>query len=54
MEALLEAVFSMSPLRGYIARPTELSELVEKMSGRDPQGAWRQDELIGCKPPSVK
>jgi hypothetical protein len=25
-----------------------------KISGRDPQGAWRQDELIGGKPPVVK
>jgi hypothetical protein len=27
---------------------------VEKISGRDPQGAWRQDELFGGKPPVVK
>jgi hypothetical protein len=27
---------------------------VEKISGRDPQGAWSQDELIGGKPPVVK
>jgi hypothetical protein len=26
----------------------------KKISGRDPQGAWRQDELIGGKPPVVK
>jgi hypothetical protein len=25
-----------------------------KKSGRDPQGAWRQDELIGSKPPVIK
>jgi hypothetical protein len=25
----------------------------KKVSGRDYQGAWRQDELIGCKPPLV-
>jgi hypothetical protein len=24
------------------------------ISGRDPQGACREDELIGCKPPVVK
>jgi hypothetical protein len=24
------------------------------LSGRDPQGAWRQDELIDGKPPVVK
>jgi hypothetical protein len=23
-------------------------------SGREPQGAWRQDELVGGKPPVVK
>jgi hypothetical protein len=23
-------------------------------NGRGPQGAWRQDELIGSKPPAVK
>jgi hypothetical protein len=27
---------------------------VEKISGREPQGARRQDELIGGKPPVVK
>jgi hypothetical protein len=27
---------------------------VEKISGRGSQGAWRQDELIGGKPPVVK
>jgi hypothetical protein len=26
----------------------------KKISGRDPQGAWGQDELIGGKPPVVK
>jgi hypothetical protein len=26
----------------------------KKISGREPQGAWRQDELIGDKPPVVK
>jgi hypothetical protein len=27
---------------------------VEKISGRELQGSWRQDELIGGKPPDVK
>jgi hypothetical protein len=28
---------------------------VEKeISAPEPQGAWRQDELIGCTPPVVK
>jgi hypothetical protein len=26
----------------------------KKKSDHDPQGAWRQDELIGSKPPVVK
>jgi hypothetical protein len=28
--------------------------LEKKISGRASQGAWRQDELIGGKPPVVK
>jgi hypothetical protein len=28
--------------------------VAKKISGRESQGAWRQDELIGCKPPVVK
>jgi hypothetical protein len=27
---------------------------LEKISGREPQGAWRQDELIDGKPPVIK
>jgi hypothetical protein len=27
---------------------------VEKIADRESQGAWRQDELIGGKPPVVK
>jgi hypothetical protein len=27
---------------------------VEKKSGRESQGAWRQDELIGGKSPVIK
>jgi hypothetical protein len=26
----------------------------KKNSGRDPQGAWRENELIGVKPPVLK
>jgi hypothetical protein len=26
----------------------------KKISGRDTQGAWRRDELIGGKPPILK
>jgi hypothetical protein len=28
--------------------------VAKKISGRDPQRAWRQGELIGGKPPVVK
>jgi hypothetical protein len=28
--------------------------VAKKISGRDPQEAWCQDELIGGKPPVVK
>jgi hypothetical protein len=27
---------------------------VEKIAGRESQGAWHQDELMGGKPPVVK
>jgi hypothetical protein len=27
---------------------------LKKISGREPQGAWHQDELIGGKPPVIK
>jgi hypothetical protein len=30
------------------------SDEKEKIFGRDPQGAWRQEERIGGKPPVVK
>jgi hypothetical protein len=29
-------------------------QLENKFTGRDSQGAWRKDELIGGKPPVVK
>jgi hypothetical protein len=32
----------------------DCKDSVEKVSGRDSQGAWRQDELIGGKPPVIK
>jgi hypothetical protein len=37
----------------YIRSMTARVQL-KKVSGRKPQGAWRQEELIGCKPPVVK
>jgi hypothetical protein len=30
------------------------ASVAKKISGRDPEGAWRQDELIGGKSPVVK
>jgi hypothetical protein len=30
------------------------SSVEKKISGRESQGAWRQDELIGSQPPVVK
>jgi hypothetical protein len=30
------------------------SSVGKKISGRGTQGAWRQDEVIGAKPPDVK
>jgi hypothetical protein len=32
---------------------TEIVQL-KNVSGRDPQGTWREDELIDGKPPVVK
>jgi hypothetical protein len=32
----------------------DLNGSVEKISGRESQGAWRQYEMIGGKPPVVK
>jgi hypothetical protein len=29
-------------------------QLKKIISGRDPQGAWRQEEVIGGKPPVIK
>jgi hypothetical protein len=40
---------------GYIERDYYRKSSVEKnISGCGSQGAWRQDELIGGKPPVVK
>jgi hypothetical protein len=37
----------------YIRTMTARVQLEKKMSGRESQEAWRQDELIGGKPPVV-
>jgi hypothetical protein len=33
---------------------THTHKHTKRISGHDPQGAWRQEELIGGKPPVVK
>jgi hypothetical protein len=38
----------------YYVRTMTARVSLKKVAGRDPQGAWRQDELIGGKPPVVK
>jgi hypothetical protein len=38
----------------YIRTITASVQLRKKNTGRGYQGAWRQDELIGGKPPVVK
>jgi hypothetical protein len=37
--------------RGCYIRTITKSVQLEKNTGREPQGAYRQDELIGGKPP---
>jgi hypothetical protein len=60
MEELLEAVFSVRSVpRLYKEEQLQLQEStagvqLKKKSGRGSQGARRQDELIGGKPPVVK
>jgi hypothetical protein len=47
--------YSSSRQRGYYIRTmTAGVQLKEKVSGRKPQGACRQDELIGVKSPVLK
>jgi hypothetical protein len=63
-EELLETMFSMLSVPRLYNRlwlPRLLhkdyyrrSSAEKKKSGRGSQGAWRQDELIGGKPPVVK
>jgi hypothetical protein len=51
----LSTTDSSSRQRGcYIRTMTASVQFGNKIIGRDPQGAWRQDELIGGKPPVVK
>jgi hypothetical protein len=35
-------------------RMDSVAQKNKENSGHDPQGAWRQDELIGCKSPVIK
>jgi hypothetical protein len=48
--------FLWGPFRVYIYKTitSGLKNSVQKISAREPQGARRQDELIGCKSPVVK
>jgi hypothetical protein len=39
--------------KGSVAKKNTRIGLLH-ISGRQPQGAWRQDEMIGDKPPVVK
>jgi hypothetical protein len=41
-------------LHEYIRTTTESVQLENKIPGRESQGAYRQDELIGGEPPVVK
>jgi hypothetical protein len=53
----LEGIQSLtsSPQIGcYTRAMTVRVQLKRKISGRELQGAWRQDELIGGKPPGAK
>jgi hypothetical protein len=36
----------------FVVRSEAIS--LYQSSGREPQGAWHQDELIGCRQPVVK
>jgi hypothetical protein len=56
-EKLLEAEFSMlfvSSLTMMLHKDYDRKGSLEEISGRKSQGASRQDELIGGKPPVVK
>jgi hypothetical protein len=42
------------PSKKLLHKDYDSKKSCEKISGRNPQGAWRQDELIGGEPPVVK
>jgi hypothetical protein len=50
MEELLGTMFSVRPT----PRLYNEGQMPLEISGREHQGAWRQDDLIGGKPPVVK
>jgi hypothetical protein len=61
IEEVLGAVFSVRSVprlqsEGQLPLEVRVGARVQlqKNSGREPQGAWLQDELIGCKLPVVK
>jgi hypothetical protein len=48
------SVFKLSSERMIHKDYDRKGSIAKKNSGREPQGAWRQDELMGGKPPVVK
>jgi hypothetical protein len=46
--------YSSSRQTGCYIRTITTRVQLKKVSGRDPQRAWRQEGLIGGKPPVVK
>jgi hypothetical protein len=50
----LQTTDPSSRKRGYYIRTMAAGVQLGKICGRESQGAWRQDELIGGKAPVVK
>jgi hypothetical protein len=50
----LEEIQSLMSSERMLHKDYDRKVSVEKISGREAQGAWRQDEMIGAKPPVVK
>jgi hypothetical protein len=48
------SVFKFSSERMLRKDYNRKGSVAKKHSGREPQRAWRQDELFGVKPPVVK
>jgi hypothetical protein len=54
VRAYWQEINPSSHQRGYYIRTISARVHLKKISGRESQGAWRQDELIGGKPPVIK